>query len=66
MISNIYASINIMPHYPLPGYVGEKVGHLACFDTKTCPIHGEFDHSPYARATIKSANGQIPYLFLDC
>ena len=45
----INAPINIMPH---PGYIGEKVGHLTCFDTKTCPMCGEFDRLPYACATI--------------
>ena len=53
---------------PLPlnlGYIGEKVGHLTCFDTKTCPICGEFDLSPYACATIKIIDGQIPHLLLD-
>ena len=48
-----------------PGYIGGKVGHLTCFDTKTCPICGEFDRLPYVCATIKSTNDQIPHLFLD-
>ena len=56
----------LCPTTSLPDYVGEKVGHLTCFDTKTRSIHGEFDHLPYAWATIKSASGQIPHLFLDC
>ena len=50
-----------IPHL---GYVGEKVGYLTCFDTKTCPIYGKFDRLPYACVTIKSTNGQIPHLFL--
>ena len=50
---------------PHLGYIGEKVGHLICFDTKTCPICGEFDRSPYACATIKIIDGQIPHLLLD-
>ena len=50
---------------PHPGYVGEKVGHLTCFDTKTFPICGEFNSSPYACITIKSTDGQIPHLFLN-
>ena len=58
------APINIKPHYPSPGYIGGKVGHLTCFDTKTCPICGEFDHLPYACATIKRTNDHIPHLFL--
>ena len=45
---------------PLPDYVGEKVGHLTYFDTKTRPIRGEFDCSPYACAAIKSTDSQIP------
>ena len=53
----------LCPTTPLPGYIGEKVGHLTCFDTKTCPICGEFDRSPYACATIKSTDGQIPPSF---
>ena len=28
----------LCPTTPHPGYIGEKVGHLTCFDTKTCPI----------------------------
>ena len=51
---------------PPPGICRGKGGHLTCFDAKICPIRGEFDRSPYARATIKSANSQIPHLFLDC
>ena len=47
---------------PHPGYVGEKMRHLTCFDTKTCPICGEFDRSPYACATIKSTDSQIPHI----
>ena len=52
----------LCPTTPYPGCVGEKVGHLTCFDTKTCPICGEFDCLQYACATIKSTNGQIPHL----
>ena len=59
-VTNSNAPINVMPHYPLPGYRGEMVGHLTCFDTKNCPIHGEFDHQPYVCAI-----SQIPHLFLD-
>ena len=55
----------LCPTTPLPGYV-EKRWTFDHFDTKTCPIHGEFDCSPYARATIKSAKCQIPHLLLDC
>ena len=55
------APINIMPHYSPPGLYRGKVGHLTCFDTKTCPICGEFDRSPYAYATIKSIDSQIPH-----
>ena len=58
-------AINVMPHYPLPGYRGEMVGHLTCFDTKNCPIHGEFDCQPYVCAIIISTDSQIPLLFLD-
>ena len=29
----------LCPTTPNPGYIGEKVGHLTCFDTKTCPIY---------------------------
>ena len=47
------------------GSIGEKVGHLTCFDTKTCPICGEFDRLPYACITIKSTDDQIPHLFLN-
>ena len=61
-ISLMHLSI-LCPTTPLPGYVGEKVGHLTCFDTKTRPIRGEFDCSPYACATIKSTSGQIPHLY---
>ena len=32
----VYAPVNIMPHYPLPGYVGENVGHFDLLDTKIC------------------------------
>ena len=53
------------PNIPHPGYVGEKVGHLTCFDTKSCPICGEFDRLPYVCVTIKSTDGQIPHLLLD-
>ena len=59
-----YAPINVMPHYPPPGLCRGKGGHLTCFDTKTCPICGEFDCLPYACATIKNTNGQIPHLSL--
>ena len=59
------APINIKPHYPHPGYIGEKVRHLTCFETKTCPICGEFDRLPCASATIKSTDDQIPHIFLD-
>ena len=55
----------LSPTTPHPGYIGENVGHLTCFDTKTCPICGEFDHLPYACATIKSTDDQIPHIFLD-
>ena len=58
--------LSCAPLPPLPGYIGEKVGHLTCFDTKTCPICGEFDRPPYTCATIKSIDGKIPHLFLDC
>ena len=64
-VAHANAPINIKPHYPHPGYIGEKVGRLTCFDTKTCPICGEFDHLPYACATIKSTDDQIPHIFLD-
>ena len=60
-----YAPINVMPTTPHPGHIGEKVGHLTCFDTKTCPICGEFDRLPYACITIKSTDDQIPHLFLN-
>ena len=55
----------LSPTTPHPGYIGEKVGHLTYFDTKTCPMCGEFDHLPYACATIKSTDDQIPHIFLD-
>ena len=55
----------LCPTNPHPSYVGEKVGHLTCFDTKTCPICGEFDRLPYACVTIKSTDGQILYLLLN-
>ena len=58
------APINIMSHYPLPGLCREKVRQLTCFDTKTCPIHGEFDSLSYACAIIKSTDGQTPDLFI--
>ena len=61
----MHLAINIMPHYPLLGYVGEQKGNLTCFDTKTCPIRGEFDLSPYACAIIKSTDGQILRPLLD-
>ena len=60
----MYLSI-LCPTTPHPGYVGEKVGHLTCFDTKTCPICGEFDRLLYACATIISIDGQILHLFLN-
>ena len=50
----------LCPTTPLLDYVGEKVGHLTYFDTKTRPICGEFNCSPYACAAIKSADSQIP------
>ena len=52
----------LCPTTPHPGHIGEKVGHLTCFDTKTCPICGEFDRLPYACITIKSTDDQIPHL----
>ena len=55
----------LCPTTPHPGYIGGKVEHLTCFDTKTCPICGEFDRLSYACATIKSTDDQIPHLFLD-
>ena len=55
-----YAPINIMPHYPLLGYIGEIVGRLTRFDTKTCPIRGKFDRSPYACAMIKAPTVKFP------
>ena len=55
----------LCPTTPHPGYIGGKVGHLPCFDTKTCPICGEFDRLSYACATNKSTDDQIPHLFLD-
>ena len=62
----IFMHLSILcPTTPHPGYIGGKVGHLTCFDTKTCPICGEFDRLPYACATIKSTDDQIPHLFLD-
>ena len=39
---------DIMPHYFLPGYLGGRWGIWLQFDTKTSPIHGEFDWLPYA------------------
>ena len=48
LINNVL--INIMPHYP--GLCRVMVGHLTCFNTKTCPICGEFDCSPYACVMI--------------
>ena len=71
VVSNLPVPVFIMhlsilsPTTPHPGYIGENVGHLTCFDTKTCPICGEFDHLPYACATIKSTDDQIPHIFLD-
>ena len=55
----------LCPTPPLPGYRGEMVGHLTCFDTKNCPIHGEFDRQPYVCAIIISTDSQISHLFLD-
>ena len=55
----------LRPTTPHPGYIGGKVGHLPCFDTKTCPICGEFDRLSYVCATNKSTDDQIPHLFLD-
>ena len=55
----------LCPTTLLPGYRGEKVGNLTCFDTKTCPIRGEFDRSPYACDIIKSTDCQTPHLFLE-
>ena len=55
----------LCPTTPHPGHIGEKVGHLTCFDTKTYPICGEFDRLPYAYITIKSTDDQIPHLFLN-
>ena len=59
--------INVMPHNPPLRLCRGKGGafDLPSFDTKTCPICGEFDYSPYVRATIKSTDGQISHLFLD-
>ena len=54
----------LSPTTPHPGYIGEKVGHLTCFETKTCPICGEFDRLPCVCATIKSTNDQIPIFSL--
>lgn len=58
-----YICINNMLHYPLPGYVEEKVGHLTCFDAKTCSIHGKFNHSLYSCMKVcytKNFNDQNP------
>ena len=57
----VYAPVKIMPHYPLHGYIGEKVGHLTCL-TLNFP---EFDHSPYACTIFKSTDSQIPHLLLN-
>ena len=43
----------------------EKMRHLTCFDTKTCPLQGEFDRLPYARAIVKYTDDQIPNLLLS-
>ena len=62
-----YICINIMLHYPLPGYVEEKVGHLICFDAKTCPIHGKFNHSLYSCMKVcytKKFQWSKPHLLL--
>ena len=64
-IRSHYAPINVMPHYSPPGLYRGKGRAFDLFDTKTCPICGEFDRSPYACATIKINDGQIPHLLLD-
>ena len=50
----------LRPTTPHPGYIGGKVGRLPCFDTKTCPICGEFDHLSYACATNKAPTKKFP------
>ena len=61
MIQWVVMHLSILcPTTPHPGYVGEKV---TGFDTKTCLICGEFDCPPYACATIKSIDSQIPPIF---
>ena len=64
-LNNVMHLSILCPTTPHPGYIGGKVGHLPCFDTKTCPTCGEFDRLSYACATIKSTDDQIPHLFLD-